>query len=465
MKRWLLLILFFLSACNFPGSIPFVGGSPTQARVPTIAPPPTASPEQAADVIFHSGTILTMESGQMQAQAIAVRGGKIVAVGDNAEVMALRGAETKMVYLGGRTLMPGFVDAHSHMFSEEDLSAAQETLLQNGVTTTAQMYVDEDLLAKLEDLSASGALRLRLSLYLAYNTACGESLGNWYTAYAPTREAGEMLRIGGIKIFADGGSCNVPAVTFDYPGGYGKGDLYFTTEELTPIVRDLNDAGWQIAIHTLGDRAIDVVLDAYQAVFNGENSQRHRIEHNAVLRPDQIQRYSQVNPVATIFGPFSTCAQLDEPTRFRYRVPEEHRTWEWPWFELLNANPDVHFAWHGDMPYVFTTDTLAHLYGFITRNQVRDDGTICKAPDWLAANAISADKALQLMTREAAYALFREEEVGSLTPGKYADLIILSANPLAIDPESLLETDVLMTMVGGRVEYCAPGNDALCPTP
>ena len=72
------------------------------------------------------------------------------------------------------------------------------------------------------------------------------------------------------------------------------------------------------------------------------------------------------------------------------------------------------------------------------------------------------EEALQLMTIEAAYALFMEEKVGSLKPGKFADLIVLSANPVRIDPDSLKDLKVLVTMVGGRVEYCASGYEQLC---
>ena len=68
-----------------------------------------------------------------------------------------------------------------------------------------------------------------------------------------------------------------------------------------------------------------------------------------------------------------------------------------------------------------------------------------------------------MMTIEAAYALFMEDYIGSLKPGKFADLIVLSENPLTIDPDDIINIEVLLTMVGGNVEYCAPGHEALCP--
>ncbi len=85
------------------------------------------------------------------------------------------------------------------------------------------------------------------------------------------------------------------------------------------------------------------------------------------------------------------------------------------------------------------------------------------SPDWLAAKAITVEEALRIMTINGAYALFMEEKIGSLKPGKYADLVILSENPLTIPPDSLIDLQVLLTMVGGNVEYCSPGYEDLCP--
>jgi predicted amidohydrolase YtcJ len=94
---------------------------------------------------------------------------------------------------------------------------------------------------------------------------------------------------------------------------------------------------------------------------------------------------------------------------------------------------------------------------------VGSDGRICEAPNWQKAHTITAAEALPMMTIHAAYALFRDQEVGSLTPGKYADLIVLSDDPLTVDPEEIPHMDVMLTMVGGRVEHCAPGHETLCP--
>lgn len=434
---------------------------------PTTTAPGPATTAVGAEIVFYHGTLLTIEPGAPPATALLLRGELIAAVGSDEEVLSQASPDAQLIDLGGRTLMPGFVDAHSHMFGDvppdPDYTEVQDTLLRYGVTTTTEMWVDEPILQRLTALDARGALRVRLNVYLGHNTSCGEPLGDWYRKYSVTRVPGERFRISGVKIFSDGGSCNVPAVSFEYPGGYGQGDLYFTAPQLETLIRELDAAGYQVAIHALGDRALDVVLQAYTDVLHGVNPRRHRIEHNAVLRPDQLPLYTQAGAVATIFGPFQTCITLGDRSRFRYLVPESHQTWEWPWRDLLDANPNVHFAWHGDMPGVFTPDVFQHLYGFVTRSQVAEDGTICQAPDWLARNALSVDEALQLMTMGAAYALDRETEIGSLVPGKYADLNVLSANPETIPPADLKDLKVLMTMVSGNVEYCADGMEALCP--
>jgi predicted amidohydrolase YtcJ len=438
----------------------------TPASVPE--PPPSAP---AADVIFHNGAILTMEADRPQAQAVAIQGENILAVGSDEEILALRGPETEVVDLQGRALMPGFVDAHTHLFAATDhygtdLQGVQDLALMNGITTLADIYVTPELLEQMQTFAQAGRLRVRTSLYLAYIDGCGEVVGDWYREHPPTRVPGEMLRIGGVKIFSDGGSCGAPAVSFEYPNGVGQGDLFFTQEEMNGVVAELQANGYQAAIHALGDRAVEQVQNAIAAALGGQpNTLRHRIEHNGVLRPDLMPRYSEIGIVPLIMGKFPTCWRLGGTSEYQYAIPVEYQAWEWPWRELLDANPGLTFAWHGDDPPLPPINPLVDLYGLVTRRDIAEDGSICEPPDWLAANAITVEEALPIMTMGSAYALFRDEEVGSLKPGKFADVIILSEDPSEVDPNTIKDVAVLMTMVGGRVEYCAPGHEALCPAP
>jgi predicted amidohydrolase YtcJ len=93
-----------------------------------------------------------------------------------------------------------------------------------------------------------------------------------------------------------------------------------------------------------------------------------------------------------------------------------------------------------------------------------EDRTQCRDPDWLPGRTFKVNEVLPMMTIEGAYALFRDQEVGSLEAGKFADLIVLSGDPTTIDPLRIKDLEVWMTMVGGKVEWCAPERQALCPS-
>ena len=138
------------------------------------------------------------------------------------------------------------------------------------------------------------------------------------------------------------------------------------------------------------------------------------------------------------------------------------RSWFTPWRSLLDTNPGLRVVWQSDLPW-WGLGPIPGLYSLVTRNQISLDGVFCKAPDWMLNEAITVEEALRIMTIEAAYALFMEEKVGSLKPGKFADLVVLSENPLTVDSDSLIDLEVLMTMVGGQVEYCGSDHETLCP--
>lgn len=445
-------------------STPTHSATPTRTLTPvppTVTPTATASP-LPADLILHHGIVLTMEDAQPQAEAIAIRGGTILAVGSNSTVLALQGPSTVLVNLNGRTVLPGFVDPHSHLLSSlgsfnTDLRGAMALALSHGVTTLASAYTDAALVNSLRALEAAGQLPLRVSLYLNYTSNCGQVLGDWFKAYPPTRAFGERLRVNGIKIFLDGGSCGCPAYSYLNPR-CGYGNLWLSQETLNAVVASASADGYQVAMHALGDRAVEQGLNAIASVApDGSNPLRHRIEHNAVVRDDLLARYAAVQPVALIFGNY--------PCEFvPFAPPLAYQAWEWRWHDLLAANPNGHFAWHSDAPPVGPVAPLLHLYAMVTGKEVSQSGTgTCDTPFWLARESFTVTEVLPWMTIDAAYALFREEEVGSLRAGKLADLVVLSANPLTVNPEQIRDIQVQMTLVGGQAAYCAPGSGALCP--
>ena len=422
---------------------------------------PTVSPD--AHRIFHNGTILTMNPGQPAAKAISIAGDKIEAVGSDNDVLALRRPNSVVVDLQGRTLMPGFVDPHTHLFNDAEqyldmtVTEVQQVALENGITTIGDMYVTEDFLREMQEMERAGQLQIHTSLYLVMTDPCGELQGDWWQQHPPTRVQGEQLRIGGVKIFTDGGTCERPALSYELEPGGGLGDLFHTQEELNELVAQAHAAGFQVAIHAIGDRAVEQAQNAIVAALDGQpNILRHRIDHNSVIRPELLARYGEIGIIPLIFGPYPVCEPFGPPP------PPEYQAWEWPWRALLDANPGLPVAWHGDDPFFGRIRPLDDLYSLVTRNEVDQDGRVCESPAWQKAHAVTVAEALPMMTINAAYALFRDEEVGSLEPGKYADLIVLTGNPMTIEPETIRELNVALTMVGGRVAHCAAEMQTLC---
>jgi hypothetical protein len=106
-----------------------------------------------------------------------------------------------------------------------------------------------------------------------------------------------------------------------------------------------------------------------------------------------------------------------------------------------------------------TATVMEALYHAVTRST-----TFGLEPEpWQLAQAVSVAEALEMLTIRGAYAAHQEQDLGSLAAGKYADLVILSANPLGVPVEALPEIEVLLTMIGGRVDYCPPGQGEICP--
>lgn len=442
--------------------VPTNATSTTSASATTVPPPGGTVP---ADLIVRGGVVWAPSSPE--ADAVAIRDGEIAAVGVESELTQLNGPETRVIDLGGRFLMPGFVDAHAHYFGTglgEGLTVDEigEQILGAGVTTVGEMAVDESLLIELQRLDSEALIPVRASAYLLADTACGDPTGDWQFAYPPTREPAERLRIGGIKVFTDGGSCNAPAVSYEHAFG-GDGDLYFDSAGIADFVRPYDGAGYQLAIHAIGDRAVEATLDALDTIIGGStNPLRHRIEHNAVVRPEMRGRYDEVGAVAVIFGSFGTCAYLGRDDRFRFSTPTANQEWEWPWRDLIDQNPDTVFAWHGDYPVFHDSGPIASLSGFVTRAQTLPDGTHCEPEPYHQKHAIDVDEALELMTIGAAYALDRDTEVGSIEVGKMADLVALSADPRSVDPSEIIGLSVDLTIFNGEAVHCADALAAAC---
>ena len=442
-------------------------------------PTPTASDlvydGPPASLIFFNGIVLTMDDAedrtQAVTQAVALHQDSVMRVGSDEIVLELVDPSTTLVDLQGATVLPGIVDAHTHLFNDSyrlelDLLGGQRLALENGITTLANLFSDPSFVPQMQDLAASGDLRIRTSLYLIYTNNCGVPQGDWWKDHPPTRGHGERLRIGGIKVFADGGTCGKPAVSVEFVEGSGLGDLFLTGEEIAVAVAEAELTGHQVVIHAIGDRAVRAAQDGIAAGLGGRpNTLRHRIDHNVVVSADLIPRYAEIGIQPVLFGYLSSGVIQPGPGTCE-PAPRNafYSAFEGNTRLLLDELPGQRVAWHGDDPWAGPVSPFRELYSMVTR--IRRGATFfCPPPPWHLQTRITPAEGLTMMTTSSAYALFREKEVGKLRPGMLADLIVVSANPLTLAPEDLWELEVWMTMIGGQVEFCREGREALCPIP
>jgi predicted amidohydrolase YtcJ len=457
---------------------------------PEVLPTDTSAPASAgdsnakADLIFLNGTILTMEDGFPTASAIAIQGERILAVGEDDAVLAMADDDTQLIDLQGLTLLPGFADGHSHIFKVPEgmtLDEVQDLVLSYGFTSVNEMS-SVGHLEQLMQAEADDQLRLRINVFVSYNNSYLDENGNmtlvkyWYPEHGPILDSDRMLRVPGIKIFVDGAGTpgrGCPAMREPYSElstsadwfrqtcGSEYGDLYWTQEDLNKVVADAQEAGYRVSFHAMGDLGIETALDAIAFALDGQSNLliRHQIQHSSYLMPDLMERYVAEDILSSVRGYFNTCDQdtyENHVAANRYDLPGLG----------IHAFLETDARWVHDVndpTWSSTLNAMVQLYGLVTHQQLRADGTACTPDPWIAEHVISVDQALKMMTYEPIFAVSQEDVLGTLSPGKYADLVVLSADPHLVDPDDLKDIEVWMTMVAGQVQYCKPGHEPLCP--
>ncbi|RJE84494.1 amidohydrolase [Paracoccus onubensis] len=255
----------------------------------------------------------------------------------------------------------------------------------------------------------------------------------------------EMFRHGPVKIFTDGSAGGrTAAMTWPYLGGdpEDKGLLCIPDQaELTGMVVAAHRAGYQMAIHAIGDAAIDQVLEAYEAALADMPvaDRRHRIEHCGWLRPDQMQRMIDMHIIPVPqpsflywFGDlYCTVAEQE-------RVEASHpmRTWI-----EAGLNPSA----STDCP-VTEVDPMPVIYNMVTRKT--SNGTVL-GPE----HRLSMEEALHAYTGASAYASHEETIKGRLEPGQLGDIAVWERDLFTIDPDQITATRCDMTILGGRVVH------------
>ena len=537
-----------------------------------------AQSKPAADLIITNAKIWTVDKSLPTAQAVAVWGDRIVAVGSNGDVEAWRGPKTQVVDAGGKLLLPGFNDSHVHFVGGgrqldaiqlNDATSAEEFARRIGecAKTTSpgewilggrwdetkwtppimptkelidpltpdipvfvsrydgHMALANSVALRLAGVTAktpdppggtvvrdargnpTGALKDAAMAYvhkvipppshdqrlkaakraLAHAASVGvTSVQNMSAGYgdiaiysellqrgelttriyaAPSimgvedqakigvRHAfgGPYLRIGALKAFADG-SLGSGTAYFYEPFTNQPNNRGLLSDEMTPVsaMRDrmmaADAAGLQICTHAIGDEGISTILDLYSDVIkaHGEADRRFRIEHAQHMAAKDFERFAQLHVIASM-QPYHA---IDDGRFVERYLGHDRASRTYAFRTFLDHH--VRLAFGTDWP-VAPLDPMQTVYAAVTRATL--DG---KNPNgWFPEQKLTVAETVEAYTMGSAYAEFQESEKGSITPGKLADMVLLSDDILSIDPVKIRDTKVLKTFVGGKLVYDA----------
>jgi len=540
-----------------------------------------AQSKPAADLIISNAKIWTGDKSRPMAEAVAILGDRIVAVGSNAEADAWRGSNTKSIDAHGRVLLPGFNDAHVHFADGgrqldavqlTDATSSQEFVrriaerakttqkgewILNGdwdetkwnppalptkemidaVTPDTPVFVSRydghmalanSIAIKLAGVTAvtpdppggqivrdaqgnpTGAFkdaamalvykvvpppdheqRVRaVKRALAHAASLGvTSVQNMNPDYADIAvymellDRGELttriyaaplitdgaadqakigirhafgspyLRIGAVKGFADGSLGSRTAYFFepfsDQPNNRG-----LLSDEMQPLsaMRDrmmtADAAGIQLCTHAIGDAAISTVLDLYTDVVraHGEADRRMRIEHAQHMTAKDFDRFAQLHVIASM-QPYHA---IDDGRWAEARIGHDRASRTYAFRTFLNHG--VHLAFGTDWD-VAPLNPMLGIYAAVTRATL--DG---KNPNgWFPEQKLTVAEAVEAYTMGSAYAEFQEKQKGSITPGKLADMVIISEDIFSIDPVKIRDAKVVTTIVGGKIVWPQSG--------
>jgi len=327
---------------------------------------------------------------------------------------------------------------------DRQLDAAMAHVAANGVTSVHDMAGWASLDAARR---AQAENRLITRLYSVV------PLSDWQRLRDEVAENGrgdDWLRIGGVKGFMDGSLGSHTAAFLepftDAPDN--SGFLINDLDDMREWIGGADAAGLQVMVHAIGDRANRELLDIYLDVAddNGERDRRFRIEHAQHIHPQDVPRFAVQDVIASM-QPYHA---IDDGRWANKVIGAERAQTTYAFRSLLDSGARVAF---GSDWFVAPATPIDGIYAAVTRRTL--DG---EHPDgWVPLQKITVEQALRAYTSTAAYASFDESAKGSLEPGKLADFVLLDRDLTSIAPETIRETKVLRTVVGGRTVFSADG--------
>ncbi len=322
------------------------------------------------------------------------------------------------------------------------LTAAFEHLVSEGITGVHDAGVDATNLAVYQDLAAEQAMPVRVYAMLsAMEPTLPELL-----AAGPIETADNRLTVRSVKIYTDGalGSRGAALIEPYHDDPNNRGLLVTQPGAIEDLFELIIPHGFQINIHAIGDRANRIALDKFATAFDkvGGRNLRHRIEHAQVVHPDDLERFADLDIIASMQPTHAT----SDKNMAEDRLGKARMRGAYAWQTFLQQGTIV--AAGSDFP-VELSNPFFGVHAAVTRQ----DRSNQPEGGWYAHEAMTLEQALRAFTLDAAYASNQEQLLGSLEPGKWADFIVLDQDPFAVDSAKLWRADVLATYVAGEAVY------------
>lgn len=359
--------------------------------------------------------------------------------------------------------------------TDEDLIntvlVATENLVKYGITSVHDMGVNDRTIEIYKKLADEGKLPLRIHVYI---DGAGETWNKYLMKGKLVGYANNFVNVDGIKLFVDGAMGSRGALMtepyHDDPKNIGLRLL--SEDEIYNISKEALKKGLQVATHAIGDSGNFLVLNAYERAFNEikETDHRYRIEHVQVIKPEDAQRLARLKVIPSMQPVHATS---DMPWA-EARLGPERVKWSYALRMVLNESKMI--AGGSDFP-VENPSVIEGIYAAVTRQDkngspknANDILQLVKEKKWVLSKEgikdpknfeggwypdqkLTIDEAIKCFTKWAAYSVFEENKKGTIEIGKWADFTILDKDLYNIKPEDILSTNVIMTIVNGKIVY------------
>lgn len=326
---------------------------------------------------------------------------------------------------------------------ERSIVKAIGELHRYGLTGIHDAGVGRGGIEAYESLARAGRFKLR-----DYVMVSGDS-GSLTAAFRRGPQSAlhdGRIWIRAIKLLSDGALGSRGAALLDpYSDDHDNRGLILTeADELDRIAAAALENGFQLNVHAIGDRANRMVLDAFEKALEARPTPDHRfrVEHAQILNFADIPRFAELGVIPSMQGSHQTSDMYWVPERLGYA----RALGAYAWQSLLRTGVVIPNG--SDFP-VESPNPIISFHAFITRQ----DAAGFPAGGWMPAQRTSREQALLSMTLWPAYAAFMEAETGSITPGKYADFVVLDRDIMTVPAEQIMDTKVLRTVLGGETVY------------